>query len=82
MSIQDAFSLEGLPDSEEVRSLFQTGTNAAIDVGIALGKIKDQGLYRDDFDSFENYCKGAWKISLTLADELIELSRRCKEAIE
>lgn len=42
------------------------------DAGIALIEIRDQKLYREEFDTFDNYCDSVLKITRQRAYQLIE----------
>jgi hypothetical protein len=48
---------------------------AQFDGGIALIEVQEQKLYRDDFDTFEDYCSTILGISRTRAYQLIEAAQ-------
>lgn len=47
------------------------GISTFIKVGNALAAIRDQRLYRNDYGTFEEYCRERWKISKTHANRMI-----------
>ena len=46
---------------EKCETVIANGLKTFVDVGTALLEIRDGKLYRKDFDTFENYCRGRWK---------------------
>ena len=51
------------------------GWQSFVDVGLALATIRDQRLYRNDFDSFEEYCRARWEFERTKAYGLISAAQ-------
>lgn len=47
---------------------------SAIDVGKALRIIRDGRLYREEFDTFEHYCKERWGWTRSRADQYIRFN--------
>jgi hypothetical protein len=47
------------------------GLASFIDVGRALAEIRDSTLYRDDFESFEDYCNTRWDLKRQTAYDKI-----------
>jgi hypothetical protein len=41
---------------------------------MALAEIRDSRLYREEFETFEGYCKDRWDFSRPMAYQLIEAS--------
>lgn len=52
--------------------IIEAGVKSFLDVGRSLMAIRDEELYRDDFDTFEAYCKKRWNFSKPRAYQLIE----------
>jgi hypothetical protein len=50
-----------------------------VDVGLALGEIRDGRLYRNNFSSFEEYCQRRWEFKRGKADYLIAAARICRQ---
>lgn len=55
----------------ELEQVIQKGKDTFVEVGNALGEIRDARIYRDDFKSFEEYCKTRWGFSRQNAHEMI-----------
>lgn len=49
----------------------EQGLRTFVEAGNALAEIRDQRLYRESFESFEEYCRARWKISRPRAYEII-----------
>lgn len=60
---------ERLTDQERI---VRGGLQAFYDVGEALSVIRDEKLYRLDYDTFEDYCQSKWGMSRTYAHRLIK----------
>ncbi|MHC1769243.1 MAG: hypothetical protein AB9869_34005 [Verrucomicrobiia bacterium] len=57
--------LETLTDTERVRyqaceAIVATGWQNFVDVGLALAEIRRDRLYKEEYDSFEVYCREKW----------------------
>ena len=55
----------------QLEAIVQRGLDTFIDVGNALGEIRDQKLYRETHNTFENYCKQRWGFNDSRARQLI-----------
>jgi len=44
----------------ECEAVIERGLRSFFEVGAALARIRDERLYREDFDTFEQYCRGRW----------------------
>jgi hypothetical protein len=55
----------------ELEEIIERGQQTFIDVGRALAEIRDSRLYRQDFSTFEDYCKERWGWSASRARYLI-----------
>jgi hypothetical protein len=51
------------------------GWHTFVGVGLALAAIRDGRLYRDDFDSFEAYCRAKWEYDRHYVDRLISAAQ-------
>lgn len=49
----------------------EKGLSTFHEVGSALLQIRDSRLYRDDFKTFEEYCKGKWKLTRQYVNNVI-----------
>ena len=47
------------------------GCRSFFDAGLAMGKIRDGRLYREDFDSFEQYCQIRWQYGRHYVNRLV-----------
>ncbi len=73
-------SLEALSSEEKIilkkeEAVISKGLSTFRDVGEALVAIRDRRLYREDFSSFEAYCRGKWGISKTQANRQIAAAK-------
>src|SRR6516162_7355493 len=62
------------PEAQELRrceSAIKEGMDTFIEVGNALLVIRDQRLYRNDHDSFEEYCRTRWNMTARQANRLV-----------
>ena len=50
----------------------QAGLVQLMDAGLALSAIRDQQLYREQFETFDAYCQARWKMTARRAYQLIE----------
>ena len=55
----------------ELESQIEDGQAAWLAVGLALTEIRDQKLYRADFQTFADYCRQTWKWTDKRAYQLI-----------
>lgn len=55
-----------------LEATIESGLQTFHEVGSALLEIRDSRLYRDEFDTFENYCRARWGMSRMHAHRLIE----------
>jgi hypothetical protein len=53
-------------------SVIEQGLRTFIEVGNALFEIRDSRLYRQDFDTFESYCRDRWKMSYRRSKQLMD----------
>jgi hypothetical protein len=51
--------------------IIERGQQTFLEVGKALLKIKEQSLYRSDFDTFADYCEQRWGWNVRRAQQLI-----------
>ena len=71
------------PEAEQLdlyscESVLEMDEQNFVEVGRALGRIRDGRLYRGDFPSFDIYCRQKWQYARRYVDDLIasaELSR-------
>lgn len=52
-------------------AVIQQGLESFVEVGNALAKIRDARLYRNEFDTFEDYCSRKWSLSRPRAYQFI-----------
>lgn len=58
-------------DLEKCELIIKTGIQTFIEVGNALLKIRDDKLFRQYYDTFEDYCKSKWGFTDNYARRLI-----------
>ena len=56
----------------ELESVIESGLKAFIEVGNALLEIRDSKLYRQDYKTFEDYCRKRWSMSYRRAAQLMD----------
>lgn len=56
----------------ELEATIRAGLATFVEVGQALRQVRDARLYRDDFETFEDYCLGRWQMSRIRGYQLIE----------
>lgn len=59
----------------ELEAAIGRGLETFVEVGRALMEIRDAGLYRDSYSTFEDYCDGRWQLKRRRAYELMEASQ-------
>lgn len=62
----------GLGDLEEI---IDAGRTTFMRVGMALARIRDDRLYKDQFGTFEDYCKERWGWGRNYSNKLINAHR-------
>lgn len=55
----------------EHEDVIERGLNTFVEVGNALAAIREEKLYRAQFDTFEDYCRTRWDFGRRRANELI-----------
>lgn len=68
LSVPEHQRLDALED------VIEQGRKAFIEVGNALTEIRDSRLYRQDYETFEDYCRDRWQMERAHAYRLIEAS--------
>ncbi len=56
----------------QCEEVIERGLNTFVDVGNALLEIRDNRLYRQEYHTFEDYCKERWGMSRPRAYQLID----------
>lgn len=56
----------------QLEATIEAGLQTFVDVGRALLEIRDARLYRQSFDTFEDYCRDRWGMSRIHAHRMIE----------
>jgi hypothetical protein len=57
---------------EQLESILQRGSMLFVDIGNALYEIRENRLYRDEFSSFDAYCREKWGWSKAHSNRLVE----------
>jgi hypothetical protein len=56
----------------ELEEVIQRGKETFVEVGTALSEIRNSRIYRQQFGTFEEYCKERWHFSKTQCNRLID----------
>jgi hypothetical protein len=56
----------------ELEKTIARGKQRLLEMGLALGVIRDQRLYRREFGSFDDYCRAKWGCGRQRAYRLIK----------
>ncbi len=56
----------------ECEQVIERGLNTFVEVGAALLEIRDNRLYKDNYSTFEEYCRERWGMVRRQADRLIQ----------
>ncbi len=59
---------------EQAERKIARGLKSFLEVGLALKEIKDKRLYRQEYDTFQEYCDKRWELSRPRAYELCAAS--------
>ncbi|MGH7968790.1 MAG: hypothetical protein ACREIC_08705 [Limisphaerales bacterium] len=59
-------------ERDQCETIIGRGWNTFLEVGRALSRIRQKRLYRDQYSTFEEYCREKWDFSKTHANRLIE----------
>lgn len=73
-NLNQTLSLEEKTRLYDCELVIETGLNTFVAVGKALLEIKENNLYKKDFDTFENYCQTKWNLSARHSNRLIQAS--------
>jgi hypothetical protein len=52
-------------------AVIEKGLQTFVDVGNAFLEIRETGLYRQEFDTFEDYCRKRWHMTYRRAAQLM-----------
>ena len=62
-------------DLDALEQVVNHGLQTFVEVGRALGEIRERKLYRQTHSTFEDYCRGKWEMSRSRAHRLIDAAR-------
>jgi hypothetical protein len=68
----EALNVAETRERDGYENIIREGWNTFLEVGRALSKIRQKRLYRDHYQTFEEYCRQKWDFSKTHANRLIE----------
>ncbi|MFH2064954.1 MAG: hypothetical protein ABIK15_07140 [Pseudomonadota bacterium] len=72
MEIMDPMTEEEQSRLEELENIVHENFGAFVETGMALAEIRDKKLYREEYVTFEAYCKAELEVSRSRAHRLIE----------
>lgn len=58
-------------DLRECEAVIERGIRTFVEVGVALLRIRDDRLYRDEYGTFEDYCRERWGMTRRYANHTI-----------
>jgi len=79
-TIQSSLSAHEVERLAECKKIVMQGLKSYVETGIALAEIRDSKLYRQNYDTFEEFCRCEFKIERRRAYQLIEAAE-VKEAL-
>ena len=59
----------------ELEQVIERGLKTFVEVGEALGRIRDERLYKAEYDTFEEYCRERWQLSKARVYQLVNASQ-------
>ena len=68
----DSLAISERQELQRNEQIIQQGLNTFVEVGQALATIRDSRLYREDYSTFEDYCKDKWGMVRQQAYRLID----------
>lgn len=74
-SKDNALSTQECSDLAQCEEIIGRGLQSFVDVGLALVKIRDQRLYRQEYPDFNWYCRERWSISRIHAHRCIDAAK-------
>ncbi len=63
----------------ELETIIERGQQTFIEVGLALTEIREAKLYRQDFATFEEYCRTRWGWNSSRSRQLIQAAETVKQ---
>ena len=73
--VEDHLTTNERMEIETLEGIIEREMGSFMAVGKALLTIRENRLYREDFEAFEDYCKGKWGMSRTYANYLVSGSQ-------
>lgn len=70
----EILNIEELHELERCEVVIKQGLKTFIEVGEALFIIRDKRLYRNEFNTFEDYCQQKWHLGKRYVNQLIQAS--------
>jgi hypothetical protein len=67
-----ALSKTGQRRLADAEAKIERGLSTFMEVGTALVQIRDERLYREQHDTFEEYCRNRWRFSARRANQLMD----------
>ncbi|HUU98565.1 MAG TPA: DNA N-6-adenine-methyltransferase [Phycisphaerae bacterium] len=81
MDSNQSLSVNVTDELASQEAVIERGLQGFTDIGLALSRIRDGKLYRQEYATFESYCQSRWQLSRPRAYQLIEAAT-ITEAIE
>ena len=68
-------TFEERTELEQCERTIAQGLQTFVDVGTALLTIRDKRLYREQYDTFEDYCQKQWRLARRRAYQLMDAAQ-------
>ena len=81
MTLRERGSLKPSANWLTCEAVIAIGWYTFVDVGVALGQIRDQQLYRGEYESFQTYCREKWQYGRDYVDRLISAAQVFKRLL-
>ena len=65
----------------ECEATIDRGLGAFVEIGDALGRIRDEGLYRATYTTFGDYCRERWDMDRSYAHRVIDAAKIAAEML-
>ena len=79
MEIEIVLNQDERAELDHCETIINMGLSTFIKVGEALLTIKDRRLYREDYSTFDDYCRDKWRIASSRARQLMGASETVQD---
>lgn len=75
----DSLAISERQELQRHEQIIQQGLNTFVEVGQALAAIRDSRLYREDYSTFEDYCKDKWGMKQSRVYQFMDAAQVVKQ---